>query len=42
MSVVFGDGVSERITDLPDSSWPVTMRRGTLIGRIVAQAGSLT
>src|SRR2546423_1834965 len=37
MSVVFGDAVSDSTTDLPDASWPVTIRRGTLIGRIVAQ-----
>ena len=33
MSSVFGVGASERTTDLPEASWPVTIRRGTaLIG----------
>jgi hypothetical protein len=33
MSSVFGVGASESTTDLPDASWPVTIRRGAaLIG----------
>ena len=36
MSSVFGVGPSESTTDLPESSWPVTiLRGGALMGRSV-------
>jgi hypothetical protein len=40
--VVFGEGVSDRTTDLPDASWPVTMRRGTLTAASSHKPRSLT
>src|SRR3954447_21071425 len=39
MSSVLGVGPSDRTTDLPDASWPVTMRRGTSDMRRLLSAG---